>query len=164
MLKLMGSGCVMGAGVWLLRNITVEERRRTAVLRDLEAALEVMADEIRINRTPMPRLLLKAGTGRCGEVMDFFMAVRMDSRTRGLSAAWRGAAAALPLPEQEKQALAGLGGCLTGDEEQICRGLLTVSQQLGCALKRQRETAAERGKRSAALCLSGAALMIILLI
>lgn len=164
MLKLMGSGCVMGAGFWLLWNITAEERRRTAMLRELTAALEAMADDIRMNRTPMPRLLLKAGTGRNREVMDFFAAVRMSGRNLGLSAAWRRAAEGLPLPEQEKRVFSELGHCLTGDEEQACRGLLFVSQQLDSAWKRQREGAAEAGRRNAALCLSGAALMIILMI
>ena len=164
MLKLMGSGCVMSAGIWLLWKITGEERRRTAVLRDLAAALDIMANEIRMNRTPMPRLLLKAGAGRVGEVMDFFATVRMSGGEMGFSAAWGRAAAALPLPELEKQSFSDLGHCLTGDEEQACSGLVSVSQQLDRELKRRRESAAENGRRNAALCLSGAALMIILLI
>ena len=164
MLKLMGSGCILSAGMWLLRKIMKEERRRTAVLRDLTAALETMTDEIRMNRTPMPRLLLKVGAGRCGEVMDFFAAVRVSGGEIGLSSAWRRAATALPLPEQEKQAFSELGSCLTGDEEQACRGLHAVSDQLDRALKRQCDVSAESAKRNAALCFSGAALMIILLI
>ena len=134
------------------------------MLRDLTAALEIMADEIRMNRTPMPRLLLKAGIGRGSEVMDFFAAVRMSGGEMGFSAAWRRAAEALPLPEVEKQSFSELGNCLTGDEEQACRGLISVSQQLDRERKRRRESAAENGRRNAALCLSGAALMIILLI
>ena len=164
MLRLMGSGCIMTAGIWLFWRIAAEERRTTAVLCDLAAALEAMADEIRMNRMPMPRLLLKVGAGRCGEVMDFFSAVRMSSGGLGLSAAWRQEAAALPLPKQEKQALSELGNCLTGDEEQVCRGLMSTAEQLSRELKRHRDSAAETMRRNAALCLSGASLMIIILI
>ena len=164
MLKLLGSGCVMSSGIWLLWKISAEERRRMAVLRDLTAAIETMADEIRMNRTPMPRLLLKAGAGRGGDVVEFFAAVRGTGEALGLSAAWRQAAADLPLPEQAKQAFSELGNCLTGDEEQVCRCVLSVSQQLNRELKRHRETAAETTRRNTALCLSGAALMVILLI
>lgn len=164
MLKLMGCGCVMAAGACLFWRITAEERRRAVVLYDLAMALETMADEIRMNRTPMPRLLLKMGTGRCGEVMDFFAAVRMSSGEMGLSASWRRAAEVLPLPEQEQRSFSELGSCLTGDEERACRGLRSVSEQFSRVLERQRDTTAEATKRNAALCLSGAALMIILLV
>jgi len=164
MLKLIGCGCVLTAGVRLFWRTTAEERRRAAVLYDLAMALEFMADEIRMNRTPIPRLLLKAGTDRCSEVMDYFAKVRISSREMGLSAAWRQASDMLSLPEQEQKAFWELGSCLTGDEEQACRGLRSVSEQLDRALKRRRAVATENTKRNAALCLSGAALMIILLI
>ncbi len=164
MLKLIGGGCIVIAGAWLFWRIAAEGRRRMAVLRDLTAALENMTDQIRMNRTPMPRLLLQAGIGRGVDVTGFFAAVRMSVGEIGFSAAWRQAAEALPLPEKEKQVLSELGNCLTGDEEQACRGLISAAKQLNRELNRHRESAAETTKRNAALCFSGAALMIILLI
>ena len=164
MLKWIGGGCVMTAGAWLFCRIAAEERRRITVLRDLVAALENMADEIRMNRTPMPRLLVKAGIDRNADVKDFFDMVQMSAGEKGFSTAWRQAALPLPLPEKETQALSELGNCLTGDEEQACRGLLSVIAQLNRELNRRHESAAEVTKRNCALCFSGAALMIILLI
>ena len=161
-LKLAGGFCVMGAAVWLLGRMQTEQKRRLIVLEELVSVLEFMGDEIRMNRTPMPVLLLRAAAGRCDEVVNFLDAAR--SNRGGLAEDWRLAAVNLTLPETEKRMLAELGRSLTGDEERACRGLALISTHLRNELRRQREAAAESRKRKTALCLSGAAFVIILLI
>lgn len=164
MLKLLGSVCVLSAGVLVRYQMISEERRTTKTLADLAATLEFMGDEIRLNRTPMPRLLLKAGVGRGEETMAFLAEVRLGSTERGLAEAWRAAAEALPLPGEEKAAAAEAGTCLQGDEERACRGLAAAAEALHRGLERRKSQAAETAKRGTALCLSASALIIILLI
>ena len=152
----------MGAAVWLLGRMRMEEKRRLIVLEELVSVLEFMGDEIRMNRTPMPVLLGRAVAGRCEEVASFLDAVR--SNHCGLTEGWRKAAENLPLPETEKRMLAELGQSLVGDEERACRGVASVSAHFRKELQRQLDTAAEALKRKTALCLSAAAFVIILLI
>ena len=161
-LKLAGGFCIMGAAVWLLGQMRMEQKRRLMVLQELVSVLEFMGDEIRMNRTPMPVLLRRAIEGRCDEVANFLAAVRSGSR--GLTEDWRKGAERLSIPETEKRMLADLGQSLTGDEEQACRGLALVCAHLRKELQRQLDAAVEALKRKTALCLSGAAFVIILLI
>lgn len=164
MLKLVGCVCVMGSGTWLWWRLLCERRRRMTALEDLVSALELMINEIRMNRTPMPRLLLRAGAGRCDVVMGFFAAVRKACGDVGLAEAWKREAEGLLLAETERRAMCALGNALTGDEAQACRGMELVSKQLSEALGKQKEAAAETVRRQAALCFSGAALLTILLV
>lgn len=164
MLKLLGSVCIVAAGGLTWYRVTREERRRTETLREMAAVLETMSHEIRLHRTPIPRLLRKAGNGRSREVTAFLAAVGLRCEEWGVAEAWRQAAEQLPLPPQEKQLLVELGRCLQGDEQQVCRGLETAAALLDKSLEERRKTAAEGERRSTALCFSGAALLIILLI
>lgn len=164
MLKLLGCICVLSAGVLVRYRMSVESRRVLATLGDMAAALEFMRDEIRLNRTAMPLLLLKAGTGRGMDAMGFFAAVRGESGKRGLAEAWRNAAEALPLPEREVGFLVEAGACLLGDEERACRGLSGAAELLRRELERRNSGAAEASRRSTALCLSASALIVILLV
>ena len=153
----------MGAAVWLLHRMSGEKKRQWLALEELTSVLDFMGDEIRVNRTPMYRLLQRGAVGRCPDVAAFLNAVRENSASSGLAEAWKQAAEELPVTE-EVRLLAELGHCLTGDEERACRGLAAVSAQLRGELQRQRKAAAEEDRRKTALCLSGAAFLIILLI
>lgn len=164
MLKVAGVFCVMGAAVWLLHRLSGERKRQWLVLEELASVLDFMGDEIRVNQTPMYRLLQRAAAGRCPDVAAFLNAARENSAVNGLAEAWRQAAGNLPVMGTELRLLSELGHSLTGDEERVCRGLTAVSTQLQAELQRQRKTAAEVDRRKTALCLSGAAFVIILLI
>ena len=154
----------MGAAVWLLHRMSGERKRQWLVLEELTSVLDFMGDEIRVNRTPMYRLLRRGAVGRCPDVAAFLNAVRENSASSGLAEAWKQAAEELPVTGEEVRLLAELGHCLTGDEERACRGLAAVSAQLQGELQRQRKAAAESDRRTTALCLSCAAFVIILLI
>lgn len=164
MLKLLGSGCLLLAGGLVRAGQIRTARRRLSVLRGLIGALEEMGDEIRLSRTPMPLLLRSAGRGRGADVAAFFYAVSRDACTASLPAAWSGAAQALPLGERERSAVAELGRKLCGDEEQACKGILLATNFLARTLEELQQRQPELEKRSTALCFSGAALLIILLI
>jgi AraC-like DNA-binding protein len=57
MFDLIGSGCIMGAGLWLLWRRKAENRRRSETLTDLITALRNMAEGVRLARVPLPELL-----------------------------------------------------------------------------------------------------------
>ena len=164
MLKLLGSACVLGGGLlcWLM---ALSERRRTREdLSDLLAALRRMREEIRMARTPLPLLLEALGSDCRGpETAALFRQSAEAARQgEGLEAAWRDGVRLLPLASREREALEGM--TLRGDEESVCKGIsLAITALAKCVeeLERQRP---ERDRRTAALCFSGAALLVILLI
>ena len=106
MMKLLGSLCVFAAGAMAWYVQRQERRNRRNRLGELIAALDRMETEIRLARTPMPRLLERLAAERHGETAAFLAAV-----SRGLkggeppAAAWDRAVGELPLPEEEQRAL-----------------------------------------------------------
>ena len=164
MLKLVGSLCVFAAAGWAGAMQLLRGRRRLALLRGLAAALEQMTGEIRLNRTPMLRLLGQLSQRRGGEAA-FFRTVGAEVKNgTDLPAVWRKAAQKLELPDGARTALAELGESLTGDEEQACRGLSLTSKALRDAAEELGRRQPETERRDAVLWGSGAALLVILLI
>ena len=146
MVKLVGAVCILGAGTWAWRRSAAERRRELDTLADLTALLDRMGEEIRLRRTSLPRLL--------------------GSLARGapLGQSWRSAAEALPLGPESRTALTALGDSLQGDEESVCKALTLAGKILEKNLAAARDHRQETEKRSAALWLSSAALLVILLI
>lgn len=165
MLKLLGSVCILSAG-FLLRTFRVQENRQEIfALRDILAALEQMEAEIRLNRTPLPRMLPRLAEGRREDVRTFFQVVA-EALHQGepLPSAWRSAAVNLPISIGGQARVAELGEKLGGDTEKICNGILLASNSLEKELSERLSGQADFEKRSTAVCLSGAALLAILLI
>ena len=71
---------------------------------------------------------------------------------------------AVVLIPADREALAEAASGLSGDEEQICRALTAAAEHLRRSLEAERAAGPEREKRTAALWLSGGALLVILLI
>ena len=164
MLKLVGSLCVFGAAGWAGMTQLRRGRQCLALLRGFAAALEQMTGEIRLNRTPMLRLLEQLSERR-GPEAAFFRRVGVDVKHgTDLPAAWRNAAQGLELPDSARTAFAELGENLTGDEEQACRGLSLTCQAVRDAAEELRRRQPETERRNAVLWGSGAALLVILLI
>ena len=72
MVKLLGCMCIFGSGIYLCRIQVLEVRRELDTLSTLTAALEQMAQEIRLTRTPLPRLMESLGRKRIGDTAAFF--------------------------------------------------------------------------------------------
>lgn len=164
MVKLLGSACILSGGVLAVWQALMERRRRQDTLAELMIALRRMAEEIRMLRTPLPRLLedLAAETGNAAA---FFSVVSAGAkREEHLTEVWRQAAEALPLPEKERRAVAAVGDSLHGDENMVCNGISLAIYELTKSAEEWDEQRSEEEKRTAALCLSGAALLVILLI
>ena len=89
------------------------------------------------------------------------------ARGAPLGQSWRSAAEALPLGPESRTALTALtalGDSLQGDEESVCKALTLAGKILEKNLAAARDHRQETEKRSAALWLSSAALLVILLI
>ena len=157
MVKLVGAVCILGAGTWAWRRSAAERRRELDTLADLTALLD--------RRTSLPRLLGSLGRDRTGPVRDFCTSVAASlARGAPLGQSWRSAAEALPLGPESRTALTALGDSLQGDEESVCKALTLAGKILEKNLAAARDHRQETEKRSAALWLSSAALLVILLI
>ena len=167
MVKALGCLLVAGASLWGWYRQSAERRRRMDTLWALSAGLERMAEAIRLERTPLPRLLERLGRedGAGAAATIFFRGLgrTLQSGERA-ERAWLAAAEALPLCREDREAVAEAAGALTGDEEQVCRALTAAAQRLRRSFEEARRVRPEREKRAAALWLSGGALLVILLI
>ena len=163
MIKLMGSLLVFAGGglVWWIHQ--GERRRRRRVLADLASLLRQMQEEIRMMRTPMPELFRKLET-QCGQDVSAVLAAMSDAAERGseVNAVWSNAVCALPVGERARDVLCRLDFC--GDEEKQCKELSFAAYELAKYAEVLENSWKEDGKRTTALCFSGAALLVILLI
>lgn len=165
MLRVLG-GVLIFAGGFLGKLACGRQRqRRLDTLSDLLTALRRMGEEIRSARTPMP-VLLERLAGFCGEDAGAFLRAVSAAARRGepLAEAWRNEAEALPLAAEDRGMLSSLGEDLRGDEESICKAISLVTFQLAKRLEESIRRKPEEDKRGTALCLSAAALLVILLL
>ena len=165
MVKLLGSLCVLSGGVLVCWFRLMERRRQRTTLSELLNALRWMAEEIRMVRTPFPRLLSRLERDCHSEARTFFGEISAAVRKGdGLSSAWNTATQALPIPEKAKKVILELGNQLSGDEEKVYKVLLIASNALQKYMEDAEKIRPEEDKRAAALSLSAAALVVILLI
>ena len=165
MLKMTGALLIFGAGVWAWRQQAAARRRSLETLADLITTLRRMGEEVRMRRTALPRLLSQLQRGRTSAVALFLQSVAAGIQMgRPLPDSWGEAVEALPLREGDRALLREIGGDLHGDEENICKVILLTCDQLSKSLEAARGSQPEEEKRASALWLSGAALLVILLI
>ena len=174
MRTLAGSALILGGGLWAFLRVRGEHRRRRNLLSDLLLALERMGEEIRMARTPLPHLLDRLAAAcracvcsssfrpRCSAARFSRAAARAARSGEDVGAVWRREAAALPLEPRDIEALRSLD--LGGDEESICKGISLVTRALTRSLEESDARRPQEEKRTAALCFSAAALLVILLI
>ena len=163
MIKLVGSLCVLFAGgsVWWLQH--QEQRRRRQVLAELAAALDYMEMSIRLNQTPLLPLFRQAARGRCHEVSQLFeRSAAALAAGRSPEIVWCQTVSCLPV--SDKRALSELVNALQGDEVSACKGILLARKELQNSLSQLEKQRPDEEKRTAALCFSAAALLVILLI
>lgn len=163
MRTLAGSALILGGGLWAFLRVRGEHRRRRNLLSDLLLALERMGEEIRMARTPLPHLLDRLAADCRPEAASLLRSAAKAARSgEDVGAVWRREAAALPLEPRDIEALRSLD--LGGDEESICKGISLVTRALTRSLEESDARRPQEEKRTAALCFSAAALLVILLI
>ena len=116
-------------------------------------------------RTALP-LLLERLAGQCGPDAAVLFSGAAAALRRGepLTPVWRTLSEELPLPLESREVLADLGADLHGDEEAVCRAILLAVQRLEQHREDLENSRQAEEKRVTALCFSGAALLVILLI
>ena len=114
-------------------------------------------------RTPMPELFRKLAE-QCGCETGGVLRAAADASGRGeaVEIAWREQLCRLPLNRRELAALYELSFC--GDEDALCKELSFAAYELAKCAEELERSRPEEEKRTTALCFSGAALVVILLI
>lgn len=165
MIKLLGSLCILSGGALIWRTQMTERRRRMEILTDLLYVLRRMTEEIRMARTPLPTLWKKLSED-CGSDVRCFFEKTAESVEQGneLSEVWRAKVGELPIAPEVRKCVANLGSELHGDEESICKALSLVTYELSKYSAKSQDERRMEEQRTTALCFSGAALLIILLI
>lgn len=141
-------------------------RRETETLDELIAALEGISGGVRLTRTPLPRLLRRLGRARRDKAVGAWLTEVAEALERGepLRPVWESACLRLPVEEDAREAVAGLGYKLSGDETEICKGIELVTNWLRKREEERRREKRDRTRQTTAVCFSGAALLIILLL
>lgn len=159
-MKWLGSVLVCGGGFWWWRVCLGERRRQQRTLERLLAALYQLREGVRMGRMPLPELLEQLADGE-----RFFGDVLRELRQReGLSQAWKEAVDTLSLPPESRRAWCWLGSQLTGDEQHVLQTIGYTEQTLERQRRQMAEQQAEAERRTAAVCFSTAALLVILLL
>ena len=140
-------------------------RRETETLSQLIAALEALSSRIRLTRMPLPRLLRELGRARQGAVAAWLTGLS-ESLEQGepLRPAWDEASRRLPVEDDVRETVAELGYKLSGDEAEICKGIDLATTWLRKKLEERSRKKRDWTRQATAVCFSGAALLIILLL
>lgn len=164
MLKLAGGSCVLLGG-FLLRWMVLQTRRRSReTLDELLLLLRQMGEEVRISRTPLPRLFETYEKTEQPEVRSFFSTI-IQKLYDGLSLsdAWRTAVPSLPISNNCHMILDELGQSLHGDEEAVTKALALAVYRLSQERDAAEQCRTQEEQRITALTLSASALLVILL-
>lgn len=162
---LKGAGCLLllGAAGAVQLSLMGEHRRELELLAGLEAALERMAETVRLERMPMPRLIQRLSRSGAEVVRPFFACVLAGmKRGESLETAWKAAVEELHPAAQVRELLLELH--LDGDEETVVAQLRHAAQGVERCRTEKRRQRREKEKLSASLSFSAAALAILLLI
>ena len=161
MRQLLGSACILAGGFLVWLRCMAERRHQRDTLWELLRALRRMREEVRMARTPLPQLLERLADGCHGECAAFFHRGR-EALARGER--WLPNEELPTLPAEAGGVVVSLLNDLKGDEENICKVISLVIIEL----EKEWENL-ERGRQAAekqltAMCFSGSALLVILLI
>ena len=140
-------------------------RRETETLSKLIAALEALSSRIRLTRTPLPRLLRELGRARQGAVAVWLTGMA-ESLERGepLRPTWDAACRLLPVEDDVEDTVAGAGDKLSAAAAEICKGIDLAASWLRMKLEERSRKKRDWTRQATAVCFSGAALLIILLL
>ncbi len=156
--KLLGASALLASALWTVLSVLSRQRRQTALLRELAAALDAMAAAIRWQRRPLPEAI--AAMERYPLAGPYFRQVGGLLRAgKPLNEAWQRVFSRLSVGGAWMTALE-----LSGDEEKLTDGLLYTARQLKACCQRRSEGQRQSAKLWAAGMLSAAGLLIILLI
>lgn len=155
--KLLGAAFIAAAALWVFTAQLRTKKQQTQMLQELAAALDTMAAAIRWQRMAMPDIL--ASLRRYPLAGPYFQKIEKQLRQGiPLQEAWHRMFSTLAVGGELLTALE-----LTGDEEKLTAALLYTARQLKGCCQRRRQEQRQGTKLWLAGALSGAGLLIILL-
>lgn len=155
--KMLGAAFIAAAALWVFTAQLRTRNRQTQLLQELAAALDTMAAAIRWQRMAMPDIL--ASLRRYPLAGPYFQKIEKQLRQGiPLQEAWHRMFSTLAVGGELLTALE-----LTGDEEKLTAALLYTARQLKDCCQRRRQEQRQGTKLWLAGALSGAGLLIILL-
>ena len=155
--KLLGASLIAAAALWVFTAQLRTRNRQTQLLQELAAALDTMAAAIRWQRMAMPDILVSME--RYPLAGPYFQKIEKQLRQGiPLQEAWHRMFSTLAVGGELLTALE-----LTGDEEKLTAALLYTARQLKDCCQRRRQEQRQGTKLWLAGALSGAGLLIILL-
>ena len=155
--KLLGASLIAAAALWVFTAQLRTRNRQTQLLQELAAALDTMAAAIRWQRMAMPDILVSME--RYPLAGPYFLKIEKQLRQGiPLQEAWHRMFSTLAVGGELLTALE-----LTGDEEKLTAALLYTARQLKDCCQRRRQEQRQGTKLWLAGALSGAGLLIILL-
>lgn len=161
-MKVLGAALILwGAAACFL------QRRREELLplrlgRALLEDLAVLAGRIRLGRTPLPQVLTESLNRGLGAVWLWEPLLHRLGAEEGLPWCWRETVRTLPPPLD--RLLAPLGPLLSEDGESLYTAIEETREELTGFVRAEAACQASQGRVTAALCLSGACLLILVLI
>ena len=143
------------------------QRRREELLplrlgRALLEDLAVLSCQVRVCRTPLPRVLSEHLAEGLGAVWLWRPLLERLGGEEGLPRCWRAAVRALPPPQDSL--LAPLGPLLPEGGETLEAAIEETREELTGFVRAEAARQAGQGRITAALCLSGACLLILVLL
>lgn len=162
-MKLLGAALILtGSGLACMLRLTAARRERQA-LRELSAALELLARGIRTRLLPLPRLMERRGLGRCADAF-FARVLAPASDDAPLARRWREAAETLPLRPRERETLARAAEAFGETEEGVVASLLSCAQELREAGAARESELREARRLVPTVCFGGGVLLVVLLL
>ena len=169
MLHVLGAACCAGAASWIGFRGAAALRDRARTLRNLEAGLTRLEQELELEAPPMPDLmdrLQRECRGAAGQLFSGCRAALDCLEDESLSLAWD--RLLLEIPELDADAadcLRPLGGVLgrcSWEEQQ--QSVCAVRDRMSGLAQRAEEEGQRQGKVCRVLGLSGGAFLMILLL
>ena len=164
MIRVLGSFCILGGGLLAVWQTVRERQKKRELTKELITALRSMEEGISNLGTPLPRLMEEQAR-RCRQAVPLFEnTLRCLKQGDTLSQAWRCGCSSLPLDTEGKRVLESVFSAEIRLCSNLCNVISLASGYFEKQLAEQVECQSEQTKRTAALYLSGAALLVILLI
>ena len=157
-MKITGAALVLLGGYAVYREFSQAQRGQLALIRDLAAALEQLAGEIRWKLLPLPEAISHISNRSLTGV--FFQKVCQSVKSGiALQTAWKNTFQVLSAEISNIMLRIEWGGDLTRQEE----GLLYAARQLSKLAEQKEDALHQRQKLCAAAAMSAAALLVLIL-
>ncbi len=167
MIRLLGALLIFGGGGGVAALALRRRRRELDTLGELLYALHRLEREIRAEGRGLREIFFALAEDAAGEAGAFFAALLrlwQEAPEMTLSRHWDTACETLSLPEEGRRCWRELGRRLSGDGESVKKGLTLAAEELAALQESLKRELPEQRRVVAALSLSGAVILTVLLL